>query len=1469
MKQILPLLLLLSGLATLHAQVYKDYKPSAAFMSYRGDSCFDITQQEGDRAFRLRKWDAAAALYRAARGCADADQKGRSVVAQKIKNCRDSAANDIIRRERQAVAGTRARDAEKLLMRYNRTLAFRLADFALSYITPDEINLDCRQAIYNAWYYNPELHTDKDIQNTEVPFNYEFAQELGDNAEVGQILIADSVYVWGINQKLNQLVFWEAQSGELRWVRDLDLSLHKRFIRSEDGRYMLQVEKNRLKLWKGKEIFWTHNASVDAAVLTADNEYVYYASKGDIYRITVAETVQQYTQKKKTNYPSRYTATRQAEKIAKDLRIEETNLWAVQGDTLWQFDGRILKVYRLSRQGENSDGFTDLGTIPLKQDMENVYNPSPIGQIHPGARVLLLEQEIYDTLMSRYNDNYIYKTKMISLRDVLGAEHLSEQPFVEMDGRFSGALFKNGFVEQVATYLPKRRLLYIRYPNGGVKYGALVPGSIDVYNDLPYGSFEPEGRFYVHSDQSGSLSVWALEFSSGEDYVNFQLGPQFGIDAASRLVYSQNEGNLYLQPFNPDLLDARRFERQIRNILGARADWVAYVQDGIRAPIVLEQFDYLGGPSAKRWELPVPPERYQQPRAAAFSPGLNKAAIIGDFAREVFIVDLSTGRAQPYNLRYPYPKDIEFVDENTLWLSYPSDEKWKSFESKLYRISGDTLLHLKFTPKSGGTLFSTAQWMPVFAVADTGRIRIFNTDDLLNEAAMLPPSEYALSAIQMNAAGDRVAAAYQDGKVIVWNVPEERAEFSMNPSQWQGNKQIKALAFNDKEDWLYMLLESGELMMRSIDLAHIRSTGQKQNRKMSAFSPAEIEKYGLEKILNYEGNFEKLTQSNDIPLLYAFINYYRSNALESGDIARIAESCERAVALYKVLEDQQQEKIKSATVEIFVHYYDQLLLRNQLPQAAKLALRMRSIFGEEKSVLFIEAKTNLLQKQYDKAAQKFTDWCLMANANQFEFYVEEVQRLMDQELLDEEQRNFLCVLFDGIVEMPYGCEYDQPLKITFTTKSRQREWELWKKVLRPEPNTSHGYLVEWYEKYYSDALNFENQNRSAGTHLSKTALARLISVCFNYANYEGNTDLAISQLQRASNLYSKADWQGTPLDFNISASAKKIIAEIYRANNQFEKVIMRFEQMIEEDLVDRDLGGSLLGNSLRFSRKDIYIPLFEAYLFQQDSTKAAETLEILKNEPLDAVVLSELALMAALKGDYPTATGHFQLACSGSTALPLDYCLGAVQKLAAAFPEKQRALDSYCRVLLNELVPDSSSAFKDLHYQVAKMERSHFYFKKGQYEEACQIARAVIETDAAAFKRKCDNTETEGVLVALWQHYANCKIALQWQQADSMQLLATQLEQRLALILDEAYNGWRLSEPYAHALLLGGRRESAEAVYEQLINSVYDNTAWALVLQRIEALRARGVRFTGLKPILEKVMPENFFMSVQEWQQIE
>ena len=43
------------------------YRPSREFLLSRNDSCYRITSAEADRAFGLRCWDEAMALYRAAK----------------------------------------------------------------------------------------------------------------------------------------------------------------------------------------------------------------------------------------------------------------------------------------------------------------------------------------------------------------------------------------------------------------------------------------------------------------------------------------------------------------------------------------------------------------------------------------------------------------------------------------------------------------------------------------------------------------------------------------------------------------------------------------------------------------------------------------------------------------------------------------------------------------------------------------------------------------------------------------------------------------------------------------------------------------------------------------------------------------------------------------------------------------------------------------------------------------------------------------------------------------------------------------------------------------------------------------------------------------------------------------------------------------------------------------------------------
>ena len=117
--------------------------------------------READRAFRDSCWDDAAKLYRAAKTCADANQTDRERMTQRIEACEEAAKDELLQKEqkairtaRHAIAANRANDAMDLLRQGERSLAWRLADFANYYIAPDD-NPDCLNAMYEAYFYTP------------------------------------------------------------------------------------------------------------------------------------------------------------------------------------------------------------------------------------------------------------------------------------------------------------------------------------------------------------------------------------------------------------------------------------------------------------------------------------------------------------------------------------------------------------------------------------------------------------------------------------------------------------------------------------------------------------------------------------------------------------------------------------------------------------------------------------------------------------------------------------------------------------------------------------------------------------------------------------------------------------------------------------------------------------------------------------------------------------------------------------------------------------------------------------------------------------------------------------------------------------------------------------------------------------------------------------------------------------------
>jgi hypothetical protein len=257
---------------------------NASLLNDTLDDCFHRMEAEAERAYRLQYWEDAAALFRAAKNCANANQESRQKMTQRILDCRNSAENELFakqqeaeRQARHAIASKLADDAEKLLRHTDRSLAYRLADFANQYIAPDD-NPDCVQAILDAWYYQPSDKSKHRQDELYRPaFCYELADNLGEDIQLKfERKRSGAYWLWAFAPKKGELTAWEfpgmtvAQTinlGENSRVRGFDVSNNgtillygDNFLEVRKGGQNRRVQVPKVTHWcfseRGDELFF-------------------------------------------------------------------------------------------------------------------------------------------------------------------------------------------------------------------------------------------------------------------------------------------------------------------------------------------------------------------------------------------------------------------------------------------------------------------------------------------------------------------------------------------------------------------------------------------------------------------------------------------------------------------------------------------------------------------------------------------------------------------------------------------------------------------------------------------------------------------------------------------------------------------------------------------------------------------------------------------------------------------------------------------------------------------------------------------------------------------------------------------------------------------------------------------------------------------------------------------------------------
>jgi hypothetical protein len=249
------------------------------FLLEKSDTCFAITRAEADRFFNCRCWDEAMSLYRAAKSCADANQNARSDMNQRIQACRDSAEQELRRSEQaarrqflHAAAANLADDAQELLKNYDRSTAFRLADFAAQYVAPGP-NPECLQALLNAWYYVPPEQTGQS-SGLQVPFCYQLDYDLGAGV---QARFGKNGRLYTFAPSSSTLYSWNSQS----WEPNMPVQIEKGFPQfdlSPDDRTLLFFSDNTLLFWRSqKDTFRVRAPNVRRYCFSPDgNEFFFF-----------------------------------------------------------------------------------------------------------------------------------------------------------------------------------------------------------------------------------------------------------------------------------------------------------------------------------------------------------------------------------------------------------------------------------------------------------------------------------------------------------------------------------------------------------------------------------------------------------------------------------------------------------------------------------------------------------------------------------------------------------------------------------------------------------------------------------------------------------------------------------------------------------------------------------------------------------------------------------------------------------------------------------------------------------------------------------------------------------------------------------------------------------------------------------------------------------------------------------------
>lgn len=1447
------------------------YRPSREFLLSKSDTCFDITRREADRAFAARCWDEAGSLYRAAKSCADANQKNRSDMNKRIEACRDSAEQELRRSEQaarrqylHAVAANLADEATELLKLYDRSTAYRLADFAAQYVAPGP-NADCQQALLDAWYYvPPSQQTGQEQEGTklQVPFCYELDYDLGRNVQARFGGKGKSLTLYAFAPATHTLYAWDAESFKPRKPIQLEEGI-ERFEISPDGLTLVFFSKNSLLFWRGAERNYKLDLSNRGPNATAISRYSFNAqgdkflfydgSRSQVYEFDLDIAFEQGRAEQKNLYKQSNVELRSPLSLILSsidyevlgLAYSEGRVWLGGRDSLFVLEKTDKKwgQYKVERAMHwNASASYGEATILIFPDAQRaVFLSSQSATIVP----LMPSQEPQQN-----------------------ASHGLEYTGTPLAVRHDAAL--------IAIAQPSYSDILCLYESssGAVRHGAFLH-PYDQFASMN-GAFSPDEKLFAAATENGVLKIWTLAELQSDESVS--LGTEM------RTVFSQNDE--YFSRYKDGTVQVCLTDEPNKSLFsfGGVSDgislqavsknWVAYsTPDSI---LVVKN-----GVTGKKWTLPM---KLTVPVSAIDEHERYVAYTVSDDS--IAVRSLETGEFVAGKAFNGYVNNFYFFPNGDEILVVQRDAQGylqeNQFVAKFWNLASPKGERLRAVRLHGYNI-SLAAISPdgkQVAFGDTKDIRVFSADNLNDESTRIRPiNDHYAVAFAFSPDGSALAAGYDDGRIIVWDLASGESRFQLKTNKFW----IEKLSFSRDGSRLRAKTMEGELFFRDIEPALIRKAAQNENRRLVAFTPEQIRGWGLEKALDDSGNFQRLAESHDLPLIRSFFEYYRLQALSSNNIEKVKTYFESSASLYSKLDDPAaQQALRPTMTEIYDDYIWKLLLRGKNEEATRVLNDFNRVLGKPLAAVKAGAHTSLLRGELASAAEQYVEWTMRAcDASSSDLPVnwtldtlrQRFRQLAEYDMLDQKQQDCICGLYANILEIKSLCPNSASVAAPLDAETSLR-WNVFQTLFNSSRVLNHSKKVKLLEATLADAASLSRKNPVRQELLEKTTLA-LAEALTSWGAFEQENDYSAALYQRALSLLDTFGVFKT----NEPARLKALtinhwrLGNYYVATNRFAEAARQCERGLAfTDNLLRSAPPDSVALYRNYRQAPLLAQLGMARLLEGNAAAARTAFEQTNEAMIYGLNSYYFGHVALLEGKEDEAINLYKGVNDESD---LGRILFEINRLAGRFPERRTRLERFQHRLRDAILSERPEMMPEaVDYYYATQQTAYASANK-QWAVALDWNEKGL-ADVDSILRRTDapglwKSERLNILLAksfyLLFTAKNDPAALDKsiRTAEQAEIWATEEYPYYA------YRNW-LKTNLAHAYLLRnqpGDREAAIAIYRSFLETpAYDRDNWELLQKDFRDLHRAGLHWPNLKEVVTAIKPADLDLTDAEWREM-